>query len=68
MMAKRLAHGCYVGYFWPGHKPNQGVVAGDGGEVGRCGSSSLSRLYHTRLATPFYSHKEISSDKREVAW
>ena len=38
------------------------------GEVGRCGPSSLSRLYHTRLATPFYSHKEISSDKRGVAW
>ena len=33
-MAKRLAHGCYVGYFWPGHKPNQGVVAGDGGGGG----------------------------------
>ena len=37
------------------------------GEVGRRGSSSLSRLYHTRLATPFYSHKEISKDKMGVA-
>ena len=34
MMAKRLAHGCYVGYFWPGHQPNQGVVAGGVGGGG----------------------------------
>ena len=33
MLAKRLAHGCYVGYLWPGHQPNQGVVPGGVGEV-----------------------------------
>ena len=43
MMAKRLAHGCYVGYFWPGHKPNQGVVAGDGTDADRHGETGMER-------------------------